>query len=123
MLNAYFDGEELIVSFADIEFEIIVDECIYPGSKKIKQLLRDIDYSDDSLQNKLKIKSIIWQLREILREKLNTDQSRDPEYRELEKRYREINNANEFFFLGIQAKESGIESTSEVIDNPIVQMN
>ena len=122
MLNAYFDGEELIISFADIEFEIIVDEFIYTGSKKIKQLLREIDYSDDSLQNKLKIKSLIWQLREILREKLNADPSRDPEYRELETRYREINNANEFFFLGIQAKGSDIKSTSGVIDLSLIHI-
>lgn len=123
MLNAYFDGSDLIISFAGVEFEIIVEEYIYPGSKQIKQLLRDIDYSDDSLRTKLKIKSLIWQLREILREKLNTDSSRDPEYQELEKQYREINNANEFFFLGIQAKAKDVESLSGIVDNPISQMN
>jgi hypothetical protein len=123
MINAYFDGSDLIISFAGVDFEIVVEEYIYPGSKQIKQLLRDIDYSDDSLRTKLKIKSLIWQLREILREKLNADSSRDPEYKELEKQYREVNNANEFFFLGIQAKESGIQSLSGSVDSPISQMN
>ncbi|MEI8253596.1 MAG: hypothetical protein WCG25_07835 [bacterium] len=123
MLNAYFDGSDLIISFYGVDFEIVVEEYIYPGSKQIKQLLRDIDYSDDSLRTKLKIKSLIWQLREILREKLNSDSSRDPEYQELEKQYREINNANEFFFLGIQAKENGIASLHGSVDSPISQMN
>lgn len=123
MISIDFKNSDLIVSFEEIGLEIIIDECLYSGSKKLRETLNEIKYGDTSIKNQVKIKTVLWLLREILREKLNNSPYRDEEYQQLEVQYKEINTANEFLFFLLQTGQNGYNTINEIVNNPILELN
>ncbi|HBB04889.1 TPA: hypothetical protein DCZ39_08675 [Patescibacteria group bacterium] len=121
----FINNENLIVSFRDEEVSIVIDDAIYPHSKKIKELLNAMDYSDQSKQlaNTIRAKELVWQLHETLRQHINQLGTRDPDYVILEQEYKDTEKANLFLFQGIQYLQGKTHEFTAEFANPITRMN
>ena len=118
-------NSQLIVGspLSDIHVEISLDTALYPNHKSTIQSILELEMEDKRklVNNILRLKKLVWDLYQVIKEKLVQIPNRDPDYEIVEEQYKNMEKASNILIVFFERAQSSddIEVLHNEIVNPI----